>query len=459
MSLRPQCSFVLSSRLFPRSLTREQVLQFQDRALRRVVAHAYENVPYYRRLFKRYGIHPGDIRSVRDLPSIPITRKNDLRAVAVRDTLAEGMDPGRLFAVRTSGFTGEPFTIRRTWLEQRLLLTLWLRAHHYYGLRVTDRRVSVARVHHGLRRSRALHKRVLRGAGLYRHVCVDCGQPRAGIVRTLRRLRPDFLAGYPGALSHVSEAISRQDQRYIRPRAVEVGGEVLTEPMRTQMSEAFRAPVYNCYGSHEFSLIAWECRQTGQLHTCDESMIVEVLKDGRQAAPGEQGELVGTSLTSFAMPLIRYGLGDIVTRGAELCRCGLPFSTLGAVQGRKIDYLPLPDGRWVHPYQIVDLFIDTCRWFNRYQLVQERLDRVALRVVPYGRPAEDQVRQLEHAVAQVLGPQVDFTLELVTQIAPQATGKYRVSHSLVASRYEDGVGDGSDAQRRLPGISIGREDI
>jgi len=258
-------------------------------------------------------------------------------------------------------------------------------------------------------------------------------------VEILRRWRPDFLQGYAGALSHVSEAMSGQARRDIRSRFMWCGAEVLTRPMRDRISKAFATPVYEIYGSHELHLIAWECRETGEFHTCDDNVIVEVLKDGRTAAPGEQGEMVGTVLHSFAMPFIRYRLGDIVTKGTDTCGCGAPFSTLRNVQGRTIDYFPLPDGRMLHPYHIVHIVLDSAPWVRRYRLVQERLDLVTLRVIPFGEPTREQVRRLERAVAPVLGPLVEFHVIQVPEIQVGPGGKFRVSCSLVTAG-RDGLG-------------------
>jgi len=207
--------------------------------------------------------------------------------------------------------------------------------------------------------------------------------------------------------------------------------------MRRQITEAFEAPVFDVYACHEFRVIAWECKDTGELHMCDDCMIVEVLKDGRPATIGERGEIVGTNLHSFAMPFIRYRLGDIVTKGLETCRCGQPFSTIGAIQGRMTDYFSLPGGRLIHPYEISLLFIDTS-WLRQYQMVQEREDRIILRVVPSTTPTPQELNQLEESVTAVLGQEMEFQLILVHEIQLEPSGKFRVLRSLVKSAY-DGI--------------------
>lgn len=228
-------------------------------------------------------------------------------------------------------------------------------------------------------------------------------------------------------------------RQVIRPRFLVVGAEVLTPLMRHQITKAFETPVFEVYGSHEFNLVASECKETGELHTCDDCMIVEVLKDGRPAATGERGEVVGTGLHSFAMPFIRYQLGDIVTKGFETCRCGQPFSTIRTVQGRMLDYFPLPGGRMIHPYEIVLILVNTAStWVRQYQLIQEREDRIILRAVPSTTPTPQELARLEEPVINFLGQDVEFKVVLVPEIQLEPSGKFRVSRSLVKSAY-DGI--------------------
>jgi len=408
-------------------VTRERVVQFQGWALHRLVAHAYENVPYYRRLFDRHGLRPDDIRGLEDLPKLPLTSKKELRELPVRDILSRGADGRRLYVVRTSGFSGEPFRFRRSLREHYVLHLFWHRAHSYIGLRMRDRRVSVVYSReHSLNGRKLRYKALLNVFGIFPHFLVDCCLPPREILQALRRLRPGFLQGYPGVLSRVAELLSPEDRRRVRPRGIRVGGEVITPLMRRQITEGFGARVYDLYGCHEMGLIAWECRETGELHTCDDSLIVEVLSDGHPAAPGEEGELVATNLHAFTMPFIRYKLGDIVIRGSERCACGLPFSTLRIVEGRHMDYLHLPGGRLVHAYAVAKPIVESWPWVRRYQLFQEREDRVFLHVVPQGRPLAEQVRQLQQAGASVLGPNVEFRVELMREISPGSSGKYRM---------------------------------
>jgi phenylacetate-CoA ligase len=165
---------------------------------------------------------------------------------------------------------------------------------------------------------------------------------------------------------------------------------------------------------------------------------LEVLKDNSPASEGGRGEVVGTNLHSYAMPLIRYQLGDIVTKGSEICACGQPFSTIRAVQGRMIDYFPLPGGREIHPYEIVVLLRDSASWLRQYQLVQEQKDRIVLRVVTWTGPSAEDIASLSNSVSNRLRPGVEFQVQLVPDLQFEPNEKFRVSRSLVCSVY-DGI--------------------
>jgi phenylacetate-CoA ligase len=308
---------------------------------------------------------------------------------------------------------------------------------HYLGQKLTDRVTSIGLVRPPDPHDNQLPLKILQAMGLYRMMRINRFLPSENIIHKLRHFRPDVLTGPPGVISRLAQIISDGDRLLICPRFVRVNGEVLTPLMRRQITEAFKAPVFDVYACHEFRVIAWECKETGELHTCDDGIIAEVLKNGHPAATGDRGEVVGTSLHSAAMPFIRYRVGDIVTKGFETCRCGQPFSTIRAIQGRMLDYFPLPGGRVIHPYEISLLFLDTS-WLRQYQMVQEREDRIILRVVPSTTPTPQELHQLEESVTAVLGQEVDFQVILVPEIKLEPSAKFRVSRSLVNSAY-DGI--------------------
>jgi phenylacetate-CoA ligase len=420
------------------STSAAELREFQDARLRRLLCHAYESVPFYRKLFDRHRLHPRHIRGTVDLDLIPTVTKQELRAQPPINVVAKGLVPEQLLTARTSGSSGEPFVIRRTLSEQSLQHLLQLRAFARLGVRVGDRMATVGLVRPQDSKDKKLMGRALEATGLRQRLKIDGLQEPAAVVEQLRCYRPDVIVGMPGMLCRVADYLLAHGSKGLAPRLLIVGGEVLTPVMRRSLCQGFAAPVRETYASHEFPLLGWQCGDNGQFHTCDDGVILEVLHEGRPAEPGERGEVVATNLHAYAMPFIRYRLGDIATRANQSCACGQPFSSIGSLQGRMMDYFPLPDGRVIHPYQILTSFIGGGDgWIRQYQLLQERRDRIVLRVLPAHTPDPDRLATLEQSIRPLLGPQVEFRIQLVDDLPLEHTGKFRPSRSLVHSAYEE----------------------
>src|SRR3972149_1379245 len=234
---------------------REEIVAFQNRQLRHLITHAYNNVPYYRRLFDQNGLTPHDIRSIADLPAIPIKSKKDLQSLPAEEVVANGVDPEHLISHRTSGSSGEPFTILRTWLEERLLGALRLRALHYLGLRVRDRTASIALVRPTHPPDYQLPLRILQALGLYRKLQIDCLLPPENIVRALRHFRPDGLTGFSGVISYLSQIMNDNDSQVIRPRFLVVGPVKAEEQTINAGARVRPASRDSRMKSHEFNLV------------------------------------------------------------------------------------------------------------------------------------------------------------------------------------------------------------
>jgi phenylacetate-coenzyme A ligase PaaK-like adenylate-forming protein len=121
-----------------------------------------------------------------------------------------------------------------------------------------------------------------------------------------------------------------------------------------------------------------------------------------------------------------------VTRGETPCLCGAPYATIIEIQGRLADRFNLPDGRSLHPYALVGPLVLEAPWVRRYQIVQERLDRIAIKLVPVGEPPADAAATVTRRMAAELGGNVQVEVQLVKEIPPDANGKFRPYYSLVS---------------------------
>ncbi len=415
--------------------SRQGLARFQEAQLRRLLNHAQERVPFYRARFERVGFEPRAFRGIEDLGTIPLTAKRDLLDQPAEALVARGTDPGRLIVRRTSGASGEPFSIRRTWLEERILTALRRRAHRELGQRATDHVASIALLRPPDPRDRQWLSRGLAALRLYRTTKLSCLDTPVEIATQLEALAADVVLGFPAVLARVADAILDSGLR-VRPRLVLIGGEVATAPMRERMREALGTPVLETYGAHEFNLVASECRATGDLHVSP-GVILEILRDGRPVAPGETGEVVATNLHAFAMPFIRYRLADVATQGLPGCPCGRGLPTIRNVHGRMLDYFTLPGGRPVHPYAIILPILGQAPWIRQYRLVQEHEARVVLEAVVRREPEAAELQAFIALGLERLGAGVEFLVRIVAELPLEASGKFRAARSLVRSRYDE----------------------
>lgn len=430
---------------------RPSVLAAQLRHLQRLLFHAQQQVPLFRHRFAAAGVSPGDVRSLADFHRLPAFTRRDLQDVEQAHRIAEGLDPTRLLDRSTSGSTGERMTVHRTWFEERLLNLFRWRAWRSYGLRLTDR-MAVLYFHRNVDpRDGQRIQRAAQALGLYRNRVFDAlGDPR--LAQAVAGFQPHAISGMTSAIAHWVD-IAAGSRSTPRPRFIATGGELLTEPLRARIA-ALGVPVHDLYGCNELNLVAWECPSgNGHYHVCDDAHHVEVLDaEGREAAAGDWGEVVVTSLFSYAMPFIRYRLGDLARRGPDRCPCGAACSTLLAIGGRTIDRFPLADGRCLHPWEVINAVRPHFPWMRQYQLVQTSRDRLVFRVVPRTTPTSDMVEGLARSGQMAMGGRATFEVELTEAIHAMPSGKPRPFVALKPQRDETSEQPGAEQNRhrKLP---------
>ena len=420
---------------FPRSrrLSPNDRSSGQAARLRRTLEHARSSVPYYRRLFDRAGITPDDVRTASDLNKIPVTTKQDMRAAPAADLLSTRVGRGDLIVARTAGSTGVPMTFYQTRAENFLLHLTKLKTLRSLGLAWGDRMIKVQNREYVTRPSSWLS---IQRLGVLRQEIVASTTAEA-VAAELAGKNADVLTSYNGMLARLAQVLACRENLALKPRFLVGSADVLTPFMRSQIKATFKAHIWDTYLSREFGVIAWECPSSGQYHVAGDHLIVEVLKDGAPCRPGEEGEVIVTSLISRAMPFIRFKLDDIVTLSAAACPCGRRVMSFDKLLGKKQDYFWLPGGVEFNPWRLSALWMSRADWILQFELIQEALESIVLRIVPAWPPPAKDVEALLQESRMLLGPGIDFRLELAADIKPAPGEKFRVHRSLVRSFYDD----------------------
>jgi len=428
----------------------DELRLLQGRKLRALVNHAVGKTRFYRSWLAQSGVPLADWGSDGTDPLDLLSRLPLLDKAQIRTSVEEMLwhhAPGGVFEHNTGGSTGEPLIFYFDRRRQAYDQAARIRTHRWYSVDIGDRELYLWGSPIELRRSDRIKR--LRDR-LFNHRLVDAfamsPERMDGYVDEWNRFRPHCLFGYPSSI--VRFADHARSQRHSLDtsclRAVFVTGEVCCPCDREMIAGYLGVPVADCYGSRDGGFIAHECPE-GEMHITAENVIVEIVDDdGRPLPVGETGEIVVTHLDAYAMPFIRYRTGDVGRLKRGRCACGRGLPLMDIVQGRRTDFLYLPNGQVKHALSII-YPLRAMTGVRQFHVTQDEDYSVTVDVVPddrEGRLTKDAVAQ---GVRPVIGEQVGLQVRLLDEIGVAGSGKFRYVESRVqtvaGSRVE---GDGNE---------------
>jgi phenylacetate-CoA ligase len=411
------------------TMPRERLRQLQLQRLQATVANAYEHVPLVRQRLHAAGMKPADIRSLDDLHHLPFTKKTDLRDEYPFGLFARPVtELARLHA--SSGTTGKPTVVGYT--SEDIVTWSDLMARSMYSA--------------GARRGDVVHNAY--GYGLFTGgLGAHYGAERLGAVvvpmsggSTERQvtLIVDFKArmlcatpSYALAIAEVAE----QQGVDLRNSALQIGlfgAEPWSAAMRKEIEERLGLKAVDIYGLSEIMGpgVACECDAQAGLHGWEDHFIFEVTdpETGKVLPEGEAGELVITTLTKQALPMLRYRTRDITRITTAPCDCGRTHARILRITGRNDDMLIIR-GVNVYPSQIEAVLVGRPSIAPHYQLVVERegsLDNVSVEVEALPGTPADQFGAIARDVKHHIKSMVGITTEVKVQApgtVPRSQGK------------------------------------
>jgi len=405
----------------------DTIKERQWQRLRELVKHAYEHVPYYRGIYDQVGVRPEMLRDPQDLERIPIITKEVMRENS-HNLIAQ--DRKYKFSEdSTSGSSGPTtiiYTDRKALAYQHAAV---LRAYGWMGLGIGEPLVRFWGTQlDAKRRTKDTIKDFLLNRRTFSTHALD-PESLAKYYKELVRTQPAAIYGFTSAIYEFARFMADNDLALdpIALKAILVTGEPLFEHQRELMETVFRCRVYNEYGCAEFGPVAYECPE-GELHLMAENVHVEIERTGE---PDDgRGNLVMTELNNSGMPMIRYRMGDVGVLSEGACCCGRGLPVLKEISGRLLDSVHTPDGKTVHGMYFEYLpkyFIGEIRQF---QIVQEDLQHVKVRVVRDPQFSEATLPRFEGEIRKVIGRSVAVDFVVEAEIPREPTGKNR----LVVSR-------------------------
>ena len=381
------------------TMPREDLEAIILRRLKATIDRVYANVPFYRKKFKDSNFTPGDLKSLEDLKRIPFTKKEDLRDNYPFGMFAVPMDNVvRIHA--SSGTTGKPTVVGYTARDVNTWAELMARSlvaggsnrgdiiHNAYGYGLFTGGLGV---HYGAEKL---------GASV---IPVSGGNTKRQIV-IMKDFGPTILTATPSYALHLSEVaeevgVSFKDFKF---KYGIFGAEPWSEKMRDEIERKLHIVAVDIYGLSEVigPGVAIECHEAKKgLHVFEDHFIPEVINPstGEVLPYGETGELVFTTITKEAFPVIRYRTRDITSLNPEPCICGRTHIRMNKVSGRTDDMLIIR-GVNVFPSQIESVLMEMEEVEPHYQLVVDRdgnLDTLTVLVEVGERLFSDEVKRLQ----------------------------------------------------------------
>ncbi len=399
--------------------------------LRRFLASAGEQVPYYKRVFKEIGFDAKSIVSLQDLSALPILTKSLIKEHLSDLIAAESRGICRF---NTGGSTGEPliFYIGKERVSHDVAAK-W-RATRWWGVDVGDPEIVVwgspielaAQDRIRTWRDRILRTRLLSAFEMSPEKLNE-------YVATIRRFNPRMLFGYPSAISLIARHAQAMGQAAdnFGIEVVFVTAEQLYDHQREEIEHIFGCRVASGYGGRDSGFIAHECPDGG-MHISAEDVIVEIVDErGNVLPPGGTGEIVVTHLATSDFPFIRYRTGDVAVMDDGVCACGRSLPLLKEIHGRTTDFITAKDGTVMHALALIYVIRDVPGVQN-FKIIQENLETIRVQLVKT--PAFDPKNEdaIRNGITRRVGAGVKIILETLRQIPPEASGKHRYVVSRIA---------------------------
>lgn len=400
----------------------ERIESYHVTKLRAMLRHCSENVPYYKSLFRSVGFDPDSVRHSDDLRRIPTLDKLTLRQ-NLQQMVATNIPAWRRVYFTTSGTTGSPIKVwnspEAVWRERAFIDTQWGRI----GFQIGDLRA------------------VLRGAALSsgKHWEFDAKEraytfsnfhmtPENAVAyaRVMSTKRIAFLHAYPSSALNFARLLRQAGIATPRFKAVLLGSENVYPGQREQLENDYQCRVYSWYGHTEAVVLAGECERTADYHVFPEYGFLELLRDdGQEAKPGETGEIVGTSLDNFVMPLIRYRTADYAEAIANVCGCGRKHRLIRNVRGRWIGEVLV--GKFDNLISItsINFHSDVFVHVFQFQFYQREKGKVQLRLVRDQGYTDADTKQIRNELLRKIGDSMDLEIAFTDAIPVTDRGKFR----------------------------------
>jgi len=403
----------------------EFIRDYQFNAMKKLVAFAYENSPFYTRKFDEQGIKPGDIKTLDDFTKLkPVTRE-EVQAHSL-EFISKGYQREKLHESHSSGSTGQPITFFQDKTAYSAGRAAVLMGWELGGMKLGDKVITFWGNRETIETKWSKPGSRIKAA-LYRDKrfpvdrFVDESYIKE-IMAVLGKRRGGYIFGYSHAISAIAHYTKEHNIEFKRKFDGVFPTAEKLNPQNRAIIEDWLGPVYDCYGSREILGKAFQCKERKGYHIIEPNLIFEA--DDFQ---GETKEVVVTDLWNYAWPLIRYKIGDLITGEFGECECGCTWKTFPEIVGRTTDMLRMPDGTLIHPlFWFIDDIAKHWATFKQVQFARVAEDKIVFRVKLFEDQNYDFMDDMKESMQKRFAPLgMKFEVKEVDSFPIGPSGKHR----------------------------------
>lgn len=400
--------------------TRDQIDDYQNKKLRLLVAHAYQNVPYYRQTFDAIKLKPSDIMGKADLHKIPILSKKDIHQNFPDNLVAANIKKKTYSTKSSSGSTGQQTKYFITNNAYGFNIACNMRGWHWMGYQWGDKFIKVTQNerHSPVKKLQDFVNRCT----LFTHAYSD--ESMQEFIDLYRRYQPLFLRSYPDPLLFIAKYLRKHNIRLAQVSGINTTGNILFGEARQLIEETFGAKISDSY-SCEGGAVVFECPTHSCYHVAEEYGIIEILdKDGQAVAAGEEGRSIVTDLSNYATPFLRYDSQDILVRSSQKCSCGRSLMAIESIKGRDNDILVTPAGEYLIA-QTFTTYFKHIPTIEQFQVHQKDVNHFVFKLVTNQSFSPDTIKSIIEYWQKVMGKQAKIDVVIADEIDLLTSGKRR----------------------------------
>jgi phenylacetate-CoA ligase len=405
----------------------DMLYEKQWQGLHSIINYVYLNNDFYRKRFDEGGVHPDDVKSPEDITKIPILTKDQIRRQP-KDLISRGFSLDKLLKFKTGGATGKPLVLYITEECSEIRNACARRHDRWTGWEVGEPIGAVWGSPVLPRDTISKLKNWLLSPYIYLDTMEITEESVKRFAKDWKRVKPTLLFGHAHSLFLLAQYTKELSIRSIQPKRIISTSMTLMPHERKTIENVFEVKIFDRYGCEEVSLIASECEKHKGMHLNIEHLFVEFIRDdGSYVIPGEPGKIIVTDLVNKAMPFIRYQVEDIGVPTKNKCSCGRGLPLMENVSGRLADFLIKKDGAKVAGISLIENTLTKIKGINQLQIIQEAFETIRIKLVPGIEFSDETTNILINYFKTLFGPVTKVQIEIVDEIKPEASGKYRFS--------------------------------